>query len=216
MALFRLFICLIFTCCIDFTTARYAVLTSSYNSNTILALSQSPYVVKNNVNIGDGVVFEIENGVEILFVSDEYYYIACVNCILNIGCDSMSNGVDSTSTNRRGLASNTTYTYIHLNNSESFDKWHLRGSIRVWENTQAKFCNVKFKGLDAVIAVADSAPNIPLVFDNCEFYATYYVTEGKCCSIPELFMIFNDPWFHDVSHIQNHYSSCDFHNCIVS
>ena len=88
----------------------------------MLKVSQSPYIVNHNVNINDGVVFEIENGVEILFSSNEYYYIDCINCILNIGCDLMSNGVDSTITNQRGLASNTTYTFIHLNNSESFFK----------------------------------------------------------------------------------------------
>jgi type V secretory pathway adhesin AidA len=59
-----------------FTGASYATdITTHFTTNATLTVDNSPYIIKNNININDGVIVTVEEGVEIKFENGRYLQV---------------------------------------------------------------------------------------------------------------------------------------------
>eukprot|EP01083_Nonionella_stella_P022786 63008_1 len=174
-----------------------------------LTLSESPYYVVDDVWLRAGSTVDVENGVEIIFLSD---YTITVSGHFNL-CR-----VNTSNNTQRGLHNATAYTHIH---SESL--LIRNGTITFIGNvnTQLNVCNVLFENMDSAISVEyDQSVYYKTTLvqvDNCEFknlnYAfNGYTKNGNGYTIAYS-AYFSDSSFHDID-IAANYGRPTFENCL--
>ena len=189
---------------------QLVVLNSSFSQDTTLTLSESPYEINQHTTIHPAVSLSIENGVEIVFSgANDDDYLLCDNCILNIGCDLMANGVNTTKYNNRGLATTTTYSYIHSSNNTV-----RKGYIRITgEDAVVSFCNVKFEGLLYGIYYEVLEMKQAIIVDNCEFTDIHEVGHGESWDTVDHQL--SDSWFHHNINMLYARGRFEFRNCLI-
>lgn len=184
------------------------ILNATYPADSLLTVSESPYYVTQNIEINPGITLNVENGVEIIFHGD--FRVLCHNCILNIGCSTIPNGIDSSTDNSRGLSSSATYSYIHSNTSNA----NREGYIRVkGDDGVLTICNTKFEKLSYGIYLESSYMLTPILFDNCEFTDIDTIARGS--SWGTTFHLFKDSWFHDNTNMLTDRGKFEFNNCLI-
>ena len=180
---------------------QFTILNSSYNQNTTLHLSNSPYLASSSVSISSGVAFNVENGVEIILSGTS---ITCTSCYLNIGCGFTAHFIDSSKYHNQGVVMtlNGTYSYIH---DHADPRMREDAIILEGVNIIARFCNVKFEGLRTALEGTRSISNVTI--DNCEFgHMLFAQWIGRSSNVHV-----TDSYYHDMQRIA--YGKAVYDNC---
>eukprot|EP01083_Nonionella_stella_P207996 755122_1 len=161
------------------------------NTTTTLTAADSPYYVIRSVEIRENTVFNIANGVEIIFETLQHKWSYNIKVlkkgILNVGCYDLNL---STITTRGTYLSDK--IYIHTNWSDSV--WDNGMEFETQDDTSytSHFCNVLFEN---VAFVADSH-DVNLEFDHCEFSHVENIIDLTYVVFEPL-LRFTNCYFHD-------------------
>eukprot|EP01083_Nonionella_stella_P207997 755123_1 len=176
------------------------------NTTTTLTAADSPYYVIRSVEIRENTVFNIANGVEIIFETLQHKWSYNIKVlkkgILNVGCYDLNL---STITTRGTYLSDK--IYIHTNWSDSV--WDNGMEFETQDDTSytSHFCNVLFENVAFVANSADAN----LEFENCEFSHIENIIEPcQYCHFR-----FTSCYFHDLTVTFTRYSpTVTFENCL--